>query len=200
MVRPILLGELGWSVRCSCAKAMRLLTVATACLLAGCGAPPSDLRFLVDNPGLDAVEVIALEHAAAVHFGPREVPGATLPGGTIVYAAESPDVCSTLQMGFLRGEEHFAFVVLREESPDTGSVSLWGPDDACESWAEGAVPVIADTGGENVFVGFESPGLAPKDNHPWAAARVVVEGSAEAEVCPDVDVFALQCGVPVGSE
>lgn len=178
---------------------MRQLIVATACLLTGC-AEQSDLRLVIDDPSEDGPAVIALEHTAAVHFEPREVPGAVLPGGTLVFAAESPDVCSTLEMGFFRGEEHFAFVRITEDQPDMGTVSVWGPDDQCETWAETYAPVIADIGGDEVVVVLDDIGLAPKPRQPWGAARVTLEGSADVEVCPDVDVFALQCGVPVGSD
>ena len=77
---------------------MRQLIVATACLLVGC-AEESDLRLIVEDPSEDGPAVISLDHTAAVHFESREVPGAVLPGGTLVFAAQSADVCSTLQMG-----------------------------------------------------------------------------------------------------
>lgn len=178
---------------------MRQLIIATACLLVGC-AEESDLRLVVEDSSEDGPAVIALEHTTAVHFEPREFPGAVLPGGTFVFAAESPDVCSTLQMGFSRGEEHFAFVRIDDNDQDMGTISVWGPDGACKTWAETYAPVIADIGGDEVVVVLDEIGLAPKPQHPWAAARVTLEGSADVEVCPDVDVFALQCGVPTGTE
>lgn len=177
---------------------MRQMFVPATCLLLGC-AEESDLRLVVDDPSGDGPAVIALEHTAAVHSEPREVPGAVLPGGTVVFAAESPDICSTLQMGFFRGEEHFAFVEINEDEPEMGGVAVWGPDGQCEAWAENYAPVIADIGGDEVVIVLDEVGLVPKPRQPWGAARVTLEGSADVEVCPDVDVFALQCGVPVGS-
>ena len=155
---------------------------------------------IVEDPSEDGPAVISLDHTAAVHFESREVPGAVLPGGTLVFAAQSADVCSTLQMGFFRGEEHFAFVQISQDEPDMGTVSVWGPDGQCKTWAETRTPVVADIGGDEVVIVLDEVGLAPKPRQPWAEARLTLEGSADVEVCPDVDVFALQCGVPVSGD
>ncbi len=180
---------------------MRNVIAIVVFVAAGCSASETELRLIIEDPAESEPTVITLEHAVAVSFAPIEHSGGVLAGGTFIYAAQSPDICTTLSMGFVRAQEYFAFIQLPDAHPDTQATAIWGPDDQCEAWAEVSAPRDAEVVDDELLLGFDGVELQPDPSHPWRNARVFVEGVVAATTCPEeIDVGGLRCGVPTGTQ
>ncbi len=171
--------------------------IALACAAAaGCGER-TEIKLHIDDPNEDAPRTVVLEHAALARIDPVALPGVTLPGQYLVFVGESPDVCSTLSMGFVRGEEFFARLHLPDEPAGALGITVSGPDGGCDAWAETSGEHSSSVDGDRLTMDLAATGLVADDNGPARGTKITIEGVIDAELCPGVfDGTSPVCGVP----